>query len=129
MAGRDLWPGHMVPLMQTLRKCDLCLHLSGAARTALALVSGQTWGYMGIVLPTYCLSPNEDQLSMQLFCLSCFCSQPLLCCLPACSHFSAQAQDMALVAMGRNSCSVLPQTDHNTEVKSPCSVLENSKFR
>lgn len=105
MAARDLWHGYTASLVQTLRKCDSCLHLSGAARTALALVSGHTQGYMRKVLPTYCLSPNEDQLSMQLIWLSHFGFQPLLRHLPAptsTSHFSAQAQDMALIVLAKN---------------------------
>lgn len=75
MAGEDLWPGYTAPLMQTLRKCDLCLHLLGAARTALALLS---WGYMGIVLPTYCLSPKGEQPSVQLISSALPASNP--CC-------------------------------------------------
>lgn len=129
MAARDLWPGYTVPLVQTLRKCDLCLHLSGAARATLASASGQTWGYMAIRLPTYCLSPDGDGLRMQLVCLSPFCFQPLLCCLPADSRFSAQARNVALTVLGRSSCTTLPRTNHSTDVKSPCAVLETNKFR
>lgn len=66
MAARDLWHRYMASLVKTLRKCDSCIHLSGAERAALALASGHTWGYVGKVLPTYCLSLNGDQLSVQL---------------------------------------------------------------
>lgn len=129
MAARDLWPGYTAPLVQTLRKSDLCLRLSGAAKTAFASVPGQTWGYEAVALPTYCLSPNGAQLGTQLICPGCFCFQPLLCRLPAYSHSSAQARDVAPTSPGRNSCPALPQTDRSTEVKPHRAVLENGKFR
>lgn len=75
-------------------------------------------GCMGKVLPTYCLSPNGDQLSVQLIWLSRFCFQPLLCHLPAPSHFSAQAWDMALTVPSKNSGAAWLQTDCSMEATS-----------